>query len=96
MAQMKNQNDANLRWICFATQVFIPSTHCAVCKQIGSTFACLKGCDAISFTAGIGEHSPFIREKILNGLECLGMKLNFSKNNEATKVTSIECISLGQ
>lgn len=39
--------------------------------------------EAISFTGGIGENSPVIREKILAGLDKFGIKLD-SKKNEKT------------
>ena len=50
-------------------------------KYIGSYSAAMGGLDAIVFTAGIGEHSPYIREHVLNGLEYLGVKLDTERNN---------------
>jgi len=50
-------------------------------KYIGSYAAIMNGVDAIVFTAGIGEHVPYIREKALTGLEYLGVKLDASRNN---------------
>ena len=50
-------------------------------KYIGSYSAAMGGLDAIVFTAGIGEHSPYIREHVLSGLEYLGVKLDTEKNN---------------
>ena len=50
-------------------------------KYIGSYSAAMGGLDAIVFTAGIGEHSPYIREHVLNGLEYLGVKIDTSRNN---------------
>ena len=50
-------------------------------KYIGSYSAAMGGLDAIVFTAGIGEHSPYIREHVLNGLEYLGVKIDASRNN---------------
>ena len=35
---------------------------------------------AIVFTAGIGEHAPYIRENALSGLEYLGIKLDKERN----------------
>ena len=50
-------------------------------KFIGAYSASMGGLDAIVFTAGIGEHSPYIREYSLKGLEYLGVKLDTEKNN---------------
>ena len=50
-------------------------------KYIGSYSAAMGGLNAIVFTAGIGEHTPYIRENALSGLEYLGVKLDKEKNN---------------
>ena len=50
-------------------------------KYIGSYSAAMGGLDAIVFTAGIGEHAPYIREHALAGLEYLGVKLDLDRNN---------------
>ncbi len=50
-------------------------------KYIGSYSAAMGGLDAIVFTAGIGEHTPYIREHALEGLEYLGVKLDLERNN---------------
>ncbi|NBB77111.1 MAG: acetate/propionate family kinase [Bacteroidetes bacterium] len=52
-------------------------------KYIGSYMASLNGCDAILFTAGIGENSPLIRQKALEQMEGLGVKLDEEKNENA-------------
>ncbi len=49
-------------------------------KFIGAYAAAMGGLDGIVFTAGIGEHSPFIRAKALEGLEFLGVKLDAERN----------------
>ncbi len=49
-------------------------------KYIGSYSAAMGGVDAIVFTAGIGEHTPYIRENALSGLEYLGVKLDKERN----------------
>ncbi len=60
-------------------------TYDMLCYQIkrfiGAYSAAMGGLDGIVFTAGIGEHSPFIREKVLTGLEYLGVKLDKERNN---------------
>lgn len=50
-------------------------------KYIGSYSAAMGGLDAIVFTAGIGEHTPYIRENALSGLEYLGVKLDKDRNS---------------
>lgn len=50
-------------------------------KYIGSYSAAMGGLNAIVFTAGIGEHTPYIRENALAGLEYLGVKLDKERNS---------------
>ena len=50
-------------------------------KFIGSYAAAMGGLDAIVFTAGIGEHTPYIREGALSGLEFLGVELDEERNS---------------
>ncbi|TDO94638.1 acetate kinase [Halanaerobium saccharolyticum] len=50
-------------------------------KYIGAYTAAMGGIDAIVFTAGIGENSIETREKILEGLEYLGVKVDENANN---------------
>ena len=62
-------------------------------KFIGSYSAAMGGLNAIVFTAGIGEHTPYIRENALAGLEYLGVKLDknantFGHSNTPVKISS--------
>jgi acetate kinase len=52
-------------------------------KYIGAYSAAIGGADAIVFTAGVGEMSDLVREKSLEGLEFLGIKLDKAKNKLA-------------
>ncbi len=54
-------------------------------KYIGSYAAAMGGIDAIVFTAGLGENSASMREKICKGLEFLGVKVDKEKNNTRGK-----------
>lgn len=55
--------------------------YCYRIKQyIGSYTATLNGCDAIIFTAGVGENAALIRSKVCQNLEYLGIKLDEEKN----------------
>ncbi len=53
-------------------------------KYIGAYIAVLGEVDAIVFTAGVGERSWRHRERVLEGLEPLGIKIDKEKNREAT------------
>jgi acetate kinase len=50
-------------------------------KYIGAYAAALGGVDAVVFTAGVGEKGCITREKALEGLEFMGIKLDKEKNN---------------
>lgn len=50
-------------------------------KYIGSYVAILGRVDAVIFTAGLGENSPEMREKIISGLECFGFTIDPAKND---------------
>ena len=49
-------------------------------KYIGAYAAALNGCDALVFTAGVGENSPEMRERICDGLDYLGIKIDLEKD----------------
>lgn len=50
-------------------------------KYIGAYTASMGGLDAIVFTAGIGEHMPYIRKHSLDGLEYLGVRIDDERNS---------------
>ncbi|MEC5421923.1 acetate kinase [Virgibacillus sp. C22-A2] len=52
-----------------ALEVFAGRIH----KYLGSYAAKMSGVDAIIFTAGVGENSDIVREKVLRGLEFMGI-----------------------
>ncbi len=51
-----------------------------IVKEIGAMAAVLGGLDLLAFTAGIGEHSVFIRERVCRDLAYLGVKLDANAN----------------
>ena len=51
-------------------------------KYVGSYMAILGKVDAISFTAGIGENVPYVREKSLENLENFGIEIDKEKNEK--------------
>ncbi len=68
-----------------ALQVFAERIH----KYIGSYAARMHGVDAIIFTAGVGENSITIRERVLKGLEFMGVYWDPSLNNIRGKETFV-------
>jgi acetate kinase len=54
-------------------------------KYIGAYFAALGSLNAIIFTAGIGENSPYIREHCCRGLHKLGIEIDSERNNKSGK-----------
>ena len=58
-------------------------------KYIGGYVAAMGGVDAIVFTAGVGENSPFMRDKICNGLEYLGTRIDQERNKVRGKAQEI-------
>ncbi len=51
-------------------------------RSIGSMIAAMDGVDAIVFTAGIGENSPWTRKDVCEGLSYLGITLNLEENDK--------------
>lgn len=49
-------------------------------KYIGAYAAAMGGCDAVAFTAGVGQHSPQLRARVIDGLQFLGLQLDHDKN----------------
>ena len=56
-------------------------------KYIGSYIAALNGCDAIIFTAGIGENSAMVRRQSLENMESLGIEIDPGKNKSTESGT---------
>lgn len=54
-------------------------------KYIGSYAAAMGGLDCVAFTGGIGEHTEIVREKVMNGLEFLGIDFDYDKNNNVPR-----------
>lgn len=52
-----------------------------IAQYIGSFYVAMGGCDAIVFTAGLGENQPVLREKVCDYLTCLGVELDKDVNN---------------
>ena len=51
-------------------------------RYIGGYMAEMGGCDLLLFTGGIGENAWFMRRPLLEGLECLGIKVDLELNDK--------------
>jgi acetate kinase len=49
-------------------------------KYIGAYAAAMGGLDAVVFTGGIGENSSSMRRRICDGLEFMGLRLDYERN----------------
>ena len=77
-------NEGNERAIA-AVEVF----SYRVAKYIGAYVAAMNGVDAIAFTAGIGENTSFVREKIMAYLGYLGIKIDRVTNDKTRGVEAL-------
>lgn len=59
-----------------------------VIREIGAITAVLGGVDMIVFTAGIGERSSRIRQRVCNGLKWLGVDIDDAANDTDSEVIS--------
>ena len=57
-------------------------------RELGALCSILQGCDAIVFTAGIGEKSALVRKKICDRLNWLGVVLDEKANSTNASVIS--------
>lgn len=53
-----------------------------VVKYIGAYTAAMNGVDVIAFTAGLGENNAYVRERICESLEYLGIKIDKAQNDK--------------
>ena len=58
-------------------------------RFIGDYAAVMGGVDAVIFTAGIGENNGLVREKVVENLEFMGIKIDKEKNLERGKEIDI-------
>jgi acetate kinase len=52
-----------------------------ICREFGALAVALEGIDGLVFTAGIGEHSPEIRERVCRPAAWLGIALDDAANH---------------
>ena len=58
-------------------------------KLIGAYAAAMGGVDAVIFTAGVGENSVDMREKLVAGLDYMGVKIDHEKNQTRGKEADV-------
>ena len=68
-----------------AIDVFVHSLR----HWIGASWFALGGCDALVFTAGIGENNPWLREAACAGVSDLGLRLDLNANASALPGTNL-------
>ncbi|MDQ5921326.1 MAG: acetate kinase [Pseudomonadota bacterium] len=83
MRQLLNESNTNPH----ASEAIELFCYRAAC-EIGSLSVSLGGCDALVFTAGIGEHNPQIRQKICSYLHFQGVELNNEANSQNKNIIS--------
>ena len=75
MRELLESDDAKAK---FAVELFIYR----IVREVGSLAAAMGGVDALVFTAGIGENSPVIRERVCEALAWLGASAWVIPTNE--------------
>ncbi|SDW70125.1 acetate kinase [Marinococcus luteus] len=63
-----------------ALDIYLTRMH----KYIGTYAASMNGVDAVIFTAGVGENSALVREKVMEGLEFMGIQIDKEKNSQTS------------
>lgn len=69
-------------------------TYCyRVRKYVGAYIAAMGGVDAVIFTGGIGQGSAEVRALALQGLDCMGLRLDEQRNRDARGRDEVRRIS---
>ncbi|MBX9634906.1 MAG: acetate kinase, partial [Magnetospirillum sp.] len=58
-------------------------------RELGSLSAAMGGIDALVFTAGIGEHSAPVREKVCQAAAWLGIDLDVAANAKHAPIITV-------
>jgi acetate kinase len=63
-----------------------------IVREIGALTAVLGGLDILAFTAGVGEHSAVLRERICGALDWLGVQIDDDANRaNASSISAAVC-----
>lgn len=81
MRDIENRREAGDESATLAFDVYIHRLR----AYAGAYLAQLGGADVISFTAGVGENSPIVREAALRTLEFAGVRLDAARNDERAR-----------
>ena len=80
------------RDVCAAEEAGNERAHLAhemlyyqIAKYIGQYYVAMGGCDAIVFTAGLGENQPQLRKRVCDYLKVFGVKMNEEFNATAMR-----------
>ncbi|MBT4885398.1 MAG: acetate/propionate family kinase [Legionellales bacterium] len=60
-----------------------------IAQHIAAYMVPLQTCDALVFTGGIGENSPFIRDIVISHLNFLNLKLCHKSNNDQANINNL-------
>jgi acetate kinase len=82
MRQLQTRAEQGDSKAALAIDIFISSVR----KYIGAYAAELGGLDLLIFTGGIGEHSQYVRERICDGLDFLGIRPEASGRYSKVKI----------
>lgn len=73
---LDEESEHNDRRATLAISIFVQRVK----KYLGAYLAEMNGADAIIFTGGIGENSPTVRQRVLDGLNWLGIEIDENAN----------------
>ncbi len=59
-----------------------------IVKYIGAYIAAMDGTDAIVWTAGVGEHAHYVRERVMSHFNYLGIKIDTQRNKKNATIIS--------
>jgi hypothetical protein len=57
-------------------------------RELGGLAAVLKGLDAMVFCGGIGEHAWQVRDRVLEGMEWIGIEMDRAANRASAQIIS--------
>ena len=60
-----------------------------ITNYIAQYYVLLGGCDCLCFTAGVGENSALVREKVVSNLSVLGIKIDLQLNDTFSDLRKI-------
>ncbi|WP_036223636.1 acetate kinase [Mesoaciditoga lauensis] len=80
-SDMRDIEDAALEGTNDLAKIALEMYDYRIAKYVGAYAAAMNGVDAIVFTGGVGENSPYTRKDVCSYLEFLGIHIDDEKNN---------------